>query len=429
MRKGIPNASTRMVTTGLPVLVASGLLYVLPLAARPFLSDAEYATWALGAVVLSITLVFDFGATPYVLAAEGAGSLDRARFVRATVLAVLGSLAPGLVLALLWLPYSAGKDLALTGPAGSAFLLSVAAGGALRSAALVATGLMLVRGELRRRTVAVLSQALLQATVVVALLALGAGVWALPLGGVIAGAAMCLYAFRPFPRWERAALDDVHFGDFLRARLGTTTLSLSLTQLDRWVVGALVPVGLLARYDLAARLAGLPRLVVIALSGVLAADAAVNRTDRQQLSRIYRAALRACGAVVVVLGLATVTAGLLVHQLSGRSLDPALLTLLVVAFSLHALTAVGTQMMSGIGVPAVEYLYLVPCCALVVAIWTAAWFTGSHTLAVAAAPTGFAVTSVVFLIWMGRRASAGRWARRTPAPSALVPEREVPHGR
>ena len=51
----------RMTGTALPVLMASGMIYVLPLMARPFLSASEYATWALGATVLSITLVFDLG--------------------------------------------------------------------------------------------------------------------------------------------------------------------------------------------------------------------------------------------------------------------------------------------------------------------------------------------------------------------------------
>ena len=71
----------RMTGTALPVLMASGMIYVLPLMARPFLSASEYATWALGATVLSITLVFDLGSTAFVLTTAGTPLLTQKRLL------------------------------------------------------------------------------------------------------------------------------------------------------------------------------------------------------------------------------------------------------------------------------------------------------------------------------------------------------------
>lgn len=404
-----PGGLQRMLGTGLPVLLASGLIYLLPLMARPFLSVSEYATWALGATVLSITLVFDLGSTPFVLTTAGTSLLTQRRLAASTALAVAGALAPGLALAALWPLYSQGRGMAMAGASGILYFVAITVAASLRSAALVSLAVMLATGRLHRRARALLGQAILQVVATAGSLWLGAGIWALPLGAFVSGACLLAYVRSGFiaPEEVRPATHVVRLRTYVRARLGLTALGLYLTQLDRWVVGLIVPVSAMATYDAASRIAGLPRLVIIALSGVLVADSSHAReAGVRAVAAVYQKALTATAGVGLVLATGVVAIAALP---AFRSLAPlGLVAALTVAFTVHAVTAPGTQILNGIGAPQAEYRYLLPCAITTSASWVIAAATGSDHLALYASAANLLVWSVFFVFQMPsvlRRAS------------------------
>lgn len=390
-----------MTGTALPVLMASGMIYVLPLMARPFLSASEYATWALGATVLSITLVFDLGSTAFVLTTAGTPLLTQKRLLASTGLAVAGALAPGLALAALWPWYSEGRGMQMAGASGITYFLAITAAASLRSAALVSLAVMLATGRLRRRARALLGQAILQVVATASALYLGAGIWALPIGVFLSGTALLVYVRSGFtaPVAVRAATQEVRLRSYARARLGLSALGLYLTQLDRWVVGLIVPVTALAPYDTASRVAGLPRLVIIALSGVLVADSAhAHAAGVKAVALVYRKAFMATAGVGLALAVVVVMASSLVPVQSFAPVG--LVAALTVAGTVHGITAPGTQILNGIGAPEVEYRYLLPCALSTTACWAIAAATANEAAALYVGAANLAVWSAYYVARM-----------------------------
>src|SRR6476646_4907806 len=81
-RSAFGTTMTRGLVTGLPNLVASGLLIVLPLIGRLLLAPTQYATWVLMSTVLTVSLVVDFGSASWLIGLTARGGYTPGRLVK-----------------------------------------------------------------------------------------------------------------------------------------------------------------------------------------------------------------------------------------------------------------------------------------------------------------------------------------------------------
>lgn len=409
----------RLLTTGLPALTASGIIYLQPILGRSHLTDQQYGTWALGATILSMGLILDFGGTPFTLAASSAGVLTRRSLLQAIALSTGGSAAVGGLAVIGWPWYGRAHGLALPGLEGCFFFLLVAFAASLRSVTAIGMTLLLALDRNRLRGFGLLGQAILQAGLLFVGLRIGWAEWILPLSSIIASLAT-LPLFGLVHSLNSGAVSGARISlrRFVGAKSAYAILSLMLTQLDRWVVGALVPAPTLAAYDVATRWAGIPRLVVFGLVGVLIAEAARIGHDHVRLHALYRKSLLLSALAVIATFVCT-----LVFVFAGEPFFGAvpwpLFFALSVAFGLHSLTSCGSQIMTGTGHPQYDLVFVIPACLLASATWLTAAVTHNQTLAVAGVVVALTLWSPVFVITvdrvLSRAGQQGRHRARVPA--------------
>lgn len=385
----------RLLSTGVPPLAASALTYLQPIIGQPFLSHEEYGTWALGASLLSMSLVFDLGGATFVMAASGAGALTARRIRAAAALSAVGSFSVGALACAVWIPYTSSSDLALAGQVGVWYLIAIAFAGVIRSVGLVGVAGLLGSGRHVQRSIALIAQAIAQLVVMMALLWQGANVWALPGAALVSSILFIVLSLPGFRASATAAVgsDHLELRRFAWSRTGLTGLGLVLMQADRWVVGAIASPAMLTAYDVATRLGGIPRLAVVGLSAVLAVDGAGAAKVPGQIGALYRQATRILLAVSAGLS-AVVLVGALVMNTLAWSVPPLLLGLVLAGYGLNGLTAPGTLLFSSLGRPQAEFTYLLPCVVTSAVLWLISSQTGSEMLAVSA-------TSISLLLWSG----------------------------
>lgn len=397
----------RILSTGLPALAASALTYLQPIVGQPFLSHEEYGTWALGASLLSMSLVFDLGGATFVMAASGAGALTARRIRAAAGLSAIGSLLVGALACVAWIPYSSASDLALAGQVGVWYLMAIALAGVIRSVGLVGVAGLLGSGRHVRRSIALILQAIAQLVVTMVLLWQGANVWALPSAALVSSALFILISLPGFKPNVTGLADGGHLElrRFAWSRTGLTGLGLVLMQADRWVVGAIASPTMLAVYDVATRLGGIPRLAVVGLSAVLAVDGARAAKMPGQIGVLYRQATRTLLAVTVGLSVVVLVAAMLMNTLAW-SVPPLLVGLVLTGYGLNGLTAPGTLLFSSLGRPQAEFTYLLPCVVTSGMLWLVSSHTGSEMLAVSATSISLLVWSGFFVLYARRRLDA-----------------------
>lgn len=397
----------RLLSTGVPALAASALTYLQPIVGQPFLSHEEYGTWALGASLLSMSLVFDLGGATFVMAASGAGALTAQRIRAAAALSAIGSLSVGALACAAWIPYTLTSDLALAGQVGVWYLLAITVAGVTRSVGLVGVAGLLGSGRHVQRSVALILQAITQLVVMMILLWQGASVWALPSAAL---ASSVLFIILSLPGFRtittgRAGADHLELRRFAWSRAGLTGLGLVLMQADRWVVGAIASPAMLTAYDVATRLGGIPRLAVVGLSAVLAVDGATAAKVPGQIGVLYRQATRILLAVTAGLSV-VVMAGAMAMNTLAWSVPPLLVGLVLAGYGLNGLTAPGTLLFSSLGRPQMEFTYLLPCVATSAMLWLVSGQTGSEVLAVSATSISLLLWSGFFVLYAGRRLDA-----------------------
>jgi O-antigen/teichoic acid export membrane protein len=405
LRRGLVG---RLLTTGLPALTASGIIYLQPILGRSHLTDQQYGTWALGATILSMGLILDFGGTPFTLAASSAGVLTRKSLLQATTLSTGGSAAIGGLAVLAWPWYGQAHGLALPGLQGCLFFLLIAFAAALRSVTTIGMTLLLALDRNALRASALLGQAVLQAGLLFVGLRLGWAEWILPLSSIAASlATLPFFALLRSLNSGRVSGTQISLRRFVRAKSVFAVLSLLLTQLDRWVVGALVPAPRLAEYDVATRWAGIPRLVVFGLVGVLIAEAARIGHDHERLRSLYRKSLLLSMLAAFASFAGTVVVVYVGGPLFGTVRWPLFLALSV-AFGLHSLTSCGSQIMTGTGRPQYDLVFVIPACGLAAITWSFAAFSHNDTAAVAGVIVALTAWSPVFVIIVDRVLSQAR---------------------
>ncbi|NNG39267.1 oligosaccharide flippase family protein [Flexivirga sp. ID2601S] len=386
----------RLLRTGLPTLVASGLIYLQPILGRSHLSVTEYSTWALGATVLSMGLILDFGGTAYSVAASASGTLTRAALTKAASMSVAGSAFVGLLSAAIWPSYQAAHHLALPGISGVLFFLSVTLAACLRSLTTIGMGILMAQDRDSLRAALLLGQATLQSVLLYAGLQIGS-IWALPASSILASIATAPWFLRhrSLNKVGVAPSDSLNdLRSFAQIKIAFALLSLVLTQADRWVVGALITPTRLAAYDVTSRFAGIPRLVIAGIVGVLVAEASSNWSDYSKLKHIYSRSIVFCSAILIA---ATGGAATIALILGGTSLPWGLFWVMAAAFNLHAICTVGLSMTTGIGRPIYDLVFVLPAVAIAGGTWVMAATRSSQDLAELAVPIGLILWSPIFL--------------------------------
>ncbi|WP_157732694.1 lipopolysaccharide biosynthesis protein [Cellulomonas sp. PSBB021] len=392
-----------MFGAGAPNIIAAALLMVSPLVGQAYLSTDDYAVWALSATVVTISAVFDLGAPAYVARATvRGGSVSRALALgwgmTLGASAVVGAFASAVWP---WYAERAGSVGDFDQQVAPLFIAAAGASG-IRGMFVVTASVLMAQGALKMRATLILAQAVAQLGILVAALRSGAGLWALCIAvgstGLVAWVVASWLAIRlgVESRGEISAPEARRFAGW---RTVTALIGMLLTQGDRWAVGLVASPEVLGSYDIAARLASIPRVLAINFSVVLVVDA-VNSRVAGGVATLYRQSLR-----IVALMTALVTAGVLVVVrvveghigFVGRP-DWVILGVISVAYAVNACTAPATQMTAGLGEPQVELRYLLPCLVGTVALWTVGSLAGSPATMIIGSAASLAVTSAWFAL-------------------------------
>lgn len=365
-----PGVRSRITLGGLPGLVSAAIAAVVPLSGVLFLSPAEYAVWALLATLFTIFLLFDFGAPA--LAAKLA--TERVASPRAVRRVLLLTSAPPLLLAavaaITWPVYSSITGLvSYSDSSVIVCIVTLGLGGALRSAGTVFAGISLGRQRFGRRATILLVPAIINAGLVLALLVIGLGVFALAIGVAASGAASAVLGAL-LERTRDAASDDVEVGRLVRVFLfskgAATLMGLAVTQLDRWALGLVGDVSLLAQYDVVTRLVQIPKVALLAMLVGLVAEAASSSAD--QLKALWKRSTVVTVVLFAASQVAMIPLALLLVSANSTvtSLTIWLAVSLGVAQTALAATIPSTYVLAGRGKPHLELIYLAPVFILVI---------------------------------------------------------------
>ncbi len=398
---GVSAIFGRMFGAGAPNVIAAALLMVSPIIGQAFLSEREYSVWALSATIVTISAVFDLGAPAYVARANATGASTAKSLAVGWAMTLGASLMVGAVATAVWPWYSqrAGSVAGVDDGVAVLFLASAAASG-VRGMFVVTSSGLLAQNALRMRGALVLGQAAAQVAVLIVALRAGLGLWALSLAvgstGAVAWVAGSCYALARV----RRARGPISLGEarrFAGWRTVSAIIGMLLTQGDRWAVGLVASPALLGSYDIAARIASIPRVLAINFSVILVVDA-VRATGGGHLGRLYRHSVRivsvaASGATVVALVMVAV---LQHHAAFLASLDWQVLGVIAAAYLANACTAPATQLAAGLGRPQIELRYLVPCAVGTGLSWSWGFAVHSPQTMIVGSALALALSSVWF---------------------------------
>lgn len=363
-----PTSTTlkRLAAGAIPAGISTAVVAVLPFAGRFFLDDNTYAIWALLATVGTVGLVFDFGAPALATRAAARSAVSRRQALGLSAMSASGSVLIGCVAAGVWPIYVSLTQLPEV-PGMQLLLLAVAFGSGLRSIVTVGCGIALGQGRFVLRGVVLLTQAMLQIGITFLFLATGAGLISMIWGQLIS--AVVSVSIVGLSTGTIAGVESVAVGlraealRFLRARGVAALIGLSFTQLDRWIVGLVATPSFLATYDVASRLASIPKIIILTLGLSYVLEAARTSHTARELQALLRKLLIVNS---VLLGLSFGGCALLVavvERFQPGLVSPTFMWLFlmlgIVSFA-NSMTAPGVMVITGRGHPEMELTYLIP---------------------------------------------------------------------
>ncbi|WP_157647324.1 oligosaccharide flippase family protein [Actinomycetospora chiangmaiensis] len=406
-------------------------LFALPLGAAALLSTTEFAMWTVLSTITTISVTLDLGGTALVMARwrlERRGPLLR----RAAVLSGAGSVLVGVVAAIAFVPFSrTAAAAAFTFVEGLAAIGLVTVGCTVRSAVTVLAQAALSDGRFRARTVLFTTQAFGAAVLALALAAVTGSAWALPLGW----SAASTLTFAGGLVWTLrsdllrggptvAALPDgAHrVSRFAWARTGETVLSSLLVQSDRWIVGALGGPHVLAAYEIAARLASMPKFLSFQLAPAVAGQAvesAVVARRPAEVRAVLRRGLAVCAAAMLAASVAFTVGYPLAAAFTHVDVVWPVFAAMLVAYFLYGLTSPVTVVGISVDRPAIDVPFLLLALVGAAAATAAAFATGDVAIYV----VGNLAALTVGALWFFRYAPAtvAARARALAVADVLVP--------
>jgi O-antigen/teichoic acid export membrane protein len=427
LRRG-PTDYWKLLRGGAPALISSGVVAVVPLTGALFLSSSDYAVWALVSTLSTIFIIFDFGTTSLATKLAAERRLKRAFVAKLALITAIPPIVLGTAITFLWPLYSAASGIT-SAPDDRVMVLiaAVAVGTTLRSIGVVYAAIALGRENFGRRTAILLLGALAQAGATLIALGAGSGYWSLGIG-VLAGGVVQFVVGLVVERKPDPVGDDLDLAALLKRFVTVkglaTVLGLFATQLDRWALGLVAAPSLLASYDIAVRLATIPKIALIALAAGLISEGARSASLDSAL-RMLKNAQKVTALLYVASAVVTVTASWI--MLNGREADwrvMMIIALVTVAQGVNVVTIAGTLLLTGVGHPEFELRYLVPLALLCAAAYGIAIATDVPEVLIIGWAIAMTVTSLIFVL-KSPKYMIGVWprARETqlspqPAPSS-----------
>jgi O-antigen/teichoic acid export membrane protein len=404
----------RLAAGGIGQLMATAALTALPFVGRAYLTTGDFAFWTLLVTVASTTVVLDFGGTPLIMMAQDRVQSLPKLLAASIGLSCMGSLLIGAIAFVAWVFYSKSQS-SITFAFGASQIAWVTLGGVVRSIVACIGASALVDNRMRARTAILGTQAALQVAITWLLLGLGVHAAAFALGLVISSTATCIAALPVMAAIVKSHIPGPYAspmlpGERLRTFLGWRTAAILLgaviTQADRWVIGAIAGATLLANYEIAYRIATLPKVVALAIGVGITSEAARAEAEPGALQQLYHHSLRIIVAQILVFACVITPLGLfvggLIHHVTVHGILVMAVTL-AIAHAINGATAPGTYMCLGIGKPIWEVPYLAWTCAVLCSGWLVSGILHSGTLAVVTPILGIALGSVYFLAYFPRR--------------------------
>ena len=355
----------RLLKGGLPAVLSSGVVAIVPLSGVIFLPGEEYAIWALASTLSTVFVVFDFGTSALATKLAGSNSLSTKTILNLLWISALPPAILGVASMAVWPFYAKAAGLTYFPVQDAVLLLGlVAIGTLLRSAGVLFAAVALGRRHFVRRSAVLLSGAIIQLAVTLLSLASGVGIMSLGFGIVAGGLTQAIVAIvleASSPRTSFASIDTrAIIWRFVKSKGAITALGLCVTQFDRWAVGLVGDPALLATYDVATRLATMPKIALIAIAAGLVAESA-RESSLESLTKLLARSQRWNVAAVIVAG---VIAGLVTFYFIDFGYDPVLTAAVIVltgmAHIANGATIAPSMILTGRGRPDLELRYIVP---------------------------------------------------------------------
>ena len=375
----------RLFKGGLPTIAGSGVVALVPLSGSFFLSNNDYAIWALASTLSTIFIIFDFGTASLSTKLAAEGRLNRATLLKLLAITGIPPIFLGAVVIAIW-PWYAGSANLIGATETSVFLMlaCVATGTVLRSFGVIYSAIALGREHYNKRAQILLSGALIQLVVTLTALFGGAGVLSLGLGIIGGGLAQMAAGAALEHKFDETTVLDLDLAGlirrFVRSRGTATLLGLMATQLDRWALGLAATPSLLSTYDLATRFATIPKIALLAFAAGLVAEAA-RTPDLTKAIELARTSRKAITGLFALGSIVTSVVAMIVLAPRVSLLEAGLVVLLVtIGHGANASTIPGGLILTGWGRPDLELRYLWPLAALCAAAYVAGILVDSGQL-------------------------------------------------
>jgi O-antigen/teichoic acid export membrane protein len=422
----------RMTSAAMGPLVSFVVLLALPLCGAALLPTEQFAVWTILSTITTVALSLDFGGVALTSARFGTVSPVKLIF-QASALSSVGSLIVGVASALLWIPYSStaaanafgfGEGLAAIS------LCTIAA--VFRSTLAVLAQAALHLDQTHIRTLLTAGQAFLCFGISLVLLIVTPSAWALPIGWAVSSLVVLLLGLiwmKMKGAFQRPVVSELHpetsTFTFVWSRTFASLLGSAILQGDRWVVGAVAGPEFLAAYEVAWRVAVLPRFLVQNLAIAVSGDAGhLYRTAPRKIKSVLSSSTKICLVIAVLSSGAVSVFYFYITEPLGVDSYGVVYFVLLGAFTFIGITAPLSFLAVAIGLPALDIPYLV----LTVIVSTVAGVISSYLGSVSIFVIGNGIAISVGALWYlyyGNRAVirrcrlAARTARRRMLESVL----------
>lgn len=357
----------RMMSAATGPMVSFVVLLALPLCGAALLPTEQFAIWTILSTITTVALSLDFGGVALTSARFGTMSPTKL-IVQASGLSSVGSLLVGTASVFLWMPYSeTAAASAFTYEEGLAAIALCTLAAVCRSTLAVLAQAALHLGQFGVRILLTAGQAFLCFGIALILLLLQPTAWALPIGWAASSFVVLLIgltwmtlrgAFRHAAM--RATNTETSTFTFVWSRTLASLLGSAILQGDRWVVGAVAGPEFLAAYEVAWRVAVLPRFLVQNLAIAVSGDAGhIYRTAPRKIRTLLSNSTLICFIVSILASVCVSFFYFGVTSALGVATLPMVFFLLLGAFAVIAITAPLSFLAVAIGLPGLDIAYLV----------------------------------------------------------------------
>ncbi len=420
MRFRVGKEDGRLLRTGVPTIIGNLLPGLIPLVAINHLSTADYAIFALLTTMMAAAGMLDLGAAPFILSQGYGRSVCRAVLIRALIMAGSGALLV-LMAAVALSPFVTGSstDSGNTSLTPLFAFMGIALAG--RSWLTVCGTVLQVSMNFNKRTFITIGQPVVQVVLTWLLLRQGRGPYAIPMGLALSVLIFLIFAGLAMrhPSLITVCTHRHSAARFSAGRTSAVAMGIVLSQSDRWILSSMHDWNFVAQFDLANKIGLLPIVFVMSLFGGLVAEA--RTSPEHQLGTLAR---RSILRSVVMMGFGwfgAIGGALLLARLGVISPNMVFWYSLVATLAwstVNVITGPATLLLTGMGRPAAELVYLVPAVLTASGGWALAIHLNDPRLVVVAELTAVVVWSLIFVVYalarIDRIASSGGLAETGP---------------